>query len=117
MTVAEGTEVTQNVKNNNNIAWKNTSVVDILPDLSTDVSGVIAVGNYTNATKSYTLELHPEKNEYGKALYLEAEISLEMDTILYDAWTAGNSLSTNLNNAKNPKLKIVNDSIALLENL
>ncbi len=45
MTFPEGTFITDNVLNNNNIAWKNTTVVDIIPNTSSRIGGVVAVGN------------------------------------------------------------------------
>jgi subtilisin family serine protease len=117
MTFAEGIPIKPNVKNNNNIIWKNISVIDIIPGIVGAVGGVVAIGNTTDTQKAYTLELHPEKKEQGKALFQEAEISLEMDTVIYDAWLAGNEESTNFIDTKNPTLKIVNDSIALIENI
>lgn len=57
MTFPEGEAITQNVLNNNNIAWKNTTVVDIIPDFqtSTAIGGVVAVGNYFSQQKTFTL--------------------------------------------------------------
>jgi len=56
MTYLEGTSINQNVKNNNNIAWKNTTVVDLLPNTPSPIGGVIAVGNPTSLTNTYSLE-------------------------------------------------------------
>jgi subtilisin family serine protease len=117
MTFVEGTGITQNVKNNNNIAWKNTTVVDIIPGLITDVRGAVAVGNPTNTQRAFNLELHSDQNEFGNPLYQEAEIGIELDTVIYDAWVSGNSEENNFKQTKNPRIKIVNDSVALLNNI
>lgn len=116
MTFVEGTFITDNVRNNNNIAWKNTSVVNIIPDTPT-IGGLVAVSNPFTSSKTYTLELFPEAGEYGKALYEEAEIGIEMDEVLYQAWARGNKEKTNLKATSNGKKFIVSDSLARLENI
>jgi len=95
MTVPEGTLITDNVRNNNNIAWKNTTVIDIIPNTPT-IGGLVAVSNPFTGSKTYTLELFPETGEYGKALYEEAEIGIEMDEVLYQAWSRGNKQKSHL---------------------
>lgn len=89
MTFPEVSSIGQNVKNNNNIAWKNTTVVDIIEDSPSPIGGVVAVGNPFNQQKLFTLEIRPEQNELGKAIYDEAEVSIEMDDVFYDAWVRG----------------------------
>src|SRR5690606_13851204 len=108
--------ITDNVRNNNNIAWKNTTVVDIVPNTPT-IGGLVAVSNPFTSSKTYTLELFPEAGEYGKALYEEAEIGIEMDEVLYQAWARGNKEKSNLKATSNDKKFIVSDSLARLENI
>ncbi|WP_131459789.1 hypothetical protein [Aequorivita vladivostokensis] len=121
MTYPEGTFITDNVKNNNNIAWKNTTVIRINPD-SPSIGAVIGVSNPTNVAKNYSLELLASPNEPGKPIYQEAEIGIEMDDILYDAWERGTGSGTNfLTTANNHKLiatgnNVVIDNIALEAN-
>ncbi len=78
MTFPEGDFITDNVKNNNNIAWKNMTVVDIIPGVTTPVDVAVAVGNPTDQTESYTLEFYKEVYEAGKAIYEEAEVSITL---------------------------------------
>ena len=121
MTVAEGTSVWQNTRKNNNIAWKNTSVVDILPDTAPTPSpftgATVAIGNPFATAKSYRLELIKEDNETGKALYDEAEISITMDDAIFNGWEQGGELKSYLKNTKSNKTKIVLDNNAALDNI
>ena len=117
MTVPEGEFITANVKNNNNIAWKNMTVVDIFPDVPSPVAAAVAVGNPFDAAHSFTLEFVKEENEPGSALYDEAEITITLDNILLNAWTNGGSASTNLQGTPQNNVIIVENNHALIENL
>ena len=74
------------VRNNNNLAWKNLTVVDLIADRS---AAMVMVGNPSKSTKKYVLEFYKEKNEGGKAIFEEAEVRLEMDEKIYNAWKLG----------------------------
>lgn len=104
------------VKNNNNVAAKNVTVVDIIPNTPI-IGGVLAVSNHFSSSKTYTLEFFPEQDEPGKALYTEAEIGIEMDEVLYQAWSRGNKEKSNLKTTSNEKKFIVSDSLARFENI
>ena len=54
------------VRNNNNLAWKNLTVVDLIADRS---AAMVMVGNPSKSTKKYVLEFYKEKNEGGKAIF------------------------------------------------
>lgn len=74
------------VRNNNNLAWKNLTVVDLIANRS---AAMVMVGNPSKSTKKYVLEFYKEKNEGGKAIFEEAEVRLEMDEKIYNAWKLG----------------------------
>lgn len=91
MSFAETSNLAHNIVKNNNIVMKNTTVVDIEPDTTNPqpVGGVVAVGNPDTVANTFDLQLFPEANEAGKALYEEAEITITLDDILYNAWDNG----------------------------
>lgn len=95
MTFPEVTAITQNVKNNNNMAWKNTTIVDIYPNTPSQIGAVVAVSNPFSTVKAYTLQFVKGTDEPGQAIYDEAEVSIEMDAILYDAWSRGGEQGMN----------------------
>lgn len=118
MTFVEGEAITQNVLNNNNIAWKNTTVVDIIPDdTPSPIGGVVAVGNYFSQQKTFTLELVKENDELGKSIYEEAEVTIEMDDILYNAWQEGGKNEQNTDSTRIVNKRIVTGNNALFENI
>jgi len=117
MTFLEGTAITQNVLNNNNIAWKNTTVVDIIPDTPSPIGGVIAVGNFFNEQRTFTLELVKENNELGKSIYEEAEVTIEMDDVFYNAWTRGGRTGQNTDSTKIATKRIITNNNAIFDNI
>lgn len=117
MTFPETDEITLNVKNNNNIAWKNMSVITLQPDIITNPGATVAVGNPTSVSKAYDLEFQIDPNETGSSIYEEAEVSVEIDSILYNAWNTGGKLQQHFKNGKTNNRKIVIDNNARLENI
>lgn len=113
MTFPEETFITDNVKNNNNIAWKNTTVIEIIPG-TLAVGAVIGVSNPSNLTKTYRLELLADPNEPGKPIYQEAEIGILMDDVLFDAWERGNNNGTNYSTTANDhKIIAANNNVII----
>ena len=134
MTNEQDTYTSTNARKNNNIAWKNVTVVKASPqnrkcknwyhckkeDAQSDVrsfGGTISVGNPFNEAKAFSIELIKEEAETGKAIFEEVEGSLEMDQTLYNAWERGGKQSDLLNNANDEKKKLVKGNHATLNNL
>ncbi|MET3732328.1 S8 family serine peptidase [Moheibacter stercoris] len=84
-----GLNITNYVKNNNNVAWKNFNIVDLIDSPITSASFMIA--NLTEETKTYSLELNEENAAYQKSIYEEAEVRIVMDEFLHSKWLAGGS--------------------------
>jgi len=116
MTFPEETFITDNVKNNNNIAWKNLTIVVIDP-IPSPVGGIVAVGNFFNEPKEFTLEFFKETQEVGKPIYEEAEISITLDDVIYNAWDNGGKLLENFKSTKDSTKIIVENNYALIENI
>lgn len=116
MTFPEVNYITDNVRNNNNIAWKNTTVIEIIPNTSS-IGAVIGVSNPANTTKTYSLELLSDTNEPGKAIYQEAEIGVEMDDILFDAWERGSNNGANFTATANEQKLIATGNNMLIDDI
>lgn len=117
MTIPETGDLNANVRNNNNIAWKNVTVVDILPNNIVNPGGVVAVGNPFNQTKTFFLELEIADLETGKPIYQEAEVSIKMNDVLYQAWKRGGNESQFLDQTLEEKRKIVKGNHVILDNI
>jgi|TARA_R100000935_G_scaffold23315_1_gene42598 hypothetical protein len=116
MTTPENDNIVLNVWNNNNIVWKNTTVVDVVEN-SSNYGGVVAVGNYSNQQQSFDLVFVKDANEKGKAIYEEAEVGLEMDTTLYNAWQDGGKSQSQLKSTKDDYKKILTTNNSKLGNI
>lgn len=115
MTFPEGEIITNNVLNNNNIAWKNTTVVDIFPETSetVPVGGTIAVSNPFSGQRTFTLNLESAQGEPGKAINEEAEITITLDDLLYDAWVNGGRTKTSAEEIKPKTIKVTGGNATL----
>ena len=118
MSYTEVASIAQNVKNNNNLGWKNTTIVDLIPDLISHKGGVVGVSNPFNESKTFKLEFYAEPNENGKPIYEEAEVGVVLDSLLMASWYAGGSQGSNYVSptASNPKF-IATDDNMVIDNL
>lgn len=105
MTFTETVMTYDNVKNNNNIAWKNITVVERQAEIphdeecynSREVGGVIAVGNPFNGnSETYDLEFRTDEDFDGKSLVEQAEIKITLDDYTWQKWAAGGYLQENI---------------------
>lgn len=103
-----------NVQNNNNIAWKNVTIVDLVANRT---NGVIAVGNPFDEPRTFFLELVKEDLETGKPIYDEAEVTIKMDETLFNAWERGGKLAQQIDPTQDEKQKVVKGNNVILNNI
>ncbi len=103
-----------NVQNNNNIAWKNVTIVDLLANRT---NGVIAVGNPFDEPRTFFLELVKEDLETGKPIYDEAEVTLKMDETLFNAWERGGKIAQQIEGTLEEEKKIVKGNNVIIDNI
>ncbi len=115
ITFTNGSNINNYVKRNNNVAWKNINVVDMVGTPKTSAS--FTISNMTENTETYSLELVEENPAANKLLYEEAEIGIVMDSILYDKWAAGGSSISNADATKEPNIKRVSGELPKLDNI
>lgn len=104
MYTSEGSNLWLNVKNNNNIAWKNITVVDkqgIIgggDDCSLErmqvIGNAVGVGNPENEAKTYSIQFSVPKEETGISITEEGNVMLALDEKLYDKWVQGGKRGT-----------------------
>lgn len=75
------------VRENNNQAWRNLTVVGLYP--GKPIGGSVAVFNHSTATASFDLLFNADSAETGKLIIDEAEVTVVLDSVLYAAWEAG----------------------------
>jgi len=102
------------VKNNNNQAWKNITVVDLIADAT---SASVMVANPSDTPRTFFLELYKQDNEGGKAIFEEAEVTLTMDDVLFDAWERGGKIAQELDPTIEEKRKLVEGDNVILDDI
>jgi hypothetical protein len=87
MATPEGPDIDANVRANNNLAWRNLHIVELLAAMSTKVS--IKIMNPDKENRSIGLVIRsPEVQD--KASFLDVgEVNVEFDDVLLEAWRAG----------------------------
>ncbi len=103
------------VRNSNNLAWKNLTVVDLVNETTTTAS--VMVANPFNSSKTFNLELIKDNKETGKAIYEEAEVTLKMDDVLFNAWERGGKIAQEIEAKNDEKEKLVKGNNVLLNNI
>lgn len=116
MTFTETTDLVSNVSKNNNIAWKNVTIVDAIPNSEGKLGGVIAVGNPFDEIRTFNLNFEADNKETGKLIFEEAEITIHLDNILANAWDKGGKQGNNIK-FKNENTLIVTGDKASLDKL
>jgi serine protease len=105
MTFTEAASVYDNAKNNNNIAWKNLTVVDSFPGIVSNgdcfsdrvVGGTIAIGNpFDDIVDNYKLEFMLDDNNRGIPIFEQAEIKLTLDDLSWEKWIQGGQQAENI---------------------
>ncbi|MBI9066172.1 MAG: S8 family serine peptidase [Salinivirgaceae bacterium] len=101
------------VRNNNNLAWKNLTIVD----LETETTASVFVSNISNTARTFFIELQKATNEQGKALFDEAEVSIKMDDILFNAWEHGGKQAQLIDPTYEENKKLVKGNNVILDNI
>lgn len=102
------------VRNNNNQAWKNVTVVDLVADRT---SAMVMVANPSDDARTFFLELQQETNEEGKPIFDEAEVTLKMDDVLFNAWERGGKHAQLVEDKQDEKYKLVKGNHVILDNI
>lgn len=113
----ETSNLVTNVNSNNNIAWKNLTIISIPPAPVSDgeisetssINGVIAVGNNHNEIRDFALEIDidNETSDYNKKLFEESEITLIFDENLFNQWVNEGKIIDNLEEMKTTRTLLV----------
>lgn len=105
-----------NVRDNNNIAQTNISVITVDSNSGTKAGATIAISNPYGQIKSFNLNFLADTAEMGRKIFEEAEVSVILDEGLVNAWSAGGKLSHNITQIDTTTFRIIGDN-ASLDNL
>lgn len=102
------------VRENNNQAWKNLTVIGLVED---NTYALVMVANPFNTPRTFFLELQKDIDEGGKPIYDEAEVTIKMDQIIYDAWERGGKQAQLIEDKQEEKNKLVKGDHVILDNI
>lgn len=114
-----------NVKYNNNIAWKNLTIVNILPGIIGGswpddrlVGATVAIGNASDEAGRFDFEFSAPKNIYDESITELAEVRLTLDETTWQKWEDGGFKGANLRISREDRDQLlIEQPIARLENL
>lgn len=103
MHITEGTYIPDNVRNNNNIVWKNMEVYDI----NSGDKHWVFVRNHLDHAVSMRLNFGPATDiTYNPNMYEMGSFTVTLDQQLYTAWVNGGSVGNNITDIGNNTLQI-----------
>ena len=85
MTFTETNIIGINTKNNNNIIWKNVTVVN---DISWDKMGLV-VGNSTGILRNFNFLFKVPDEELSKPFTADGMVTIDLGKEIYDKWVSG----------------------------
>ncbi len=120
----DGSEIGRYVRRNNNVIWKNFSVVDLQEDNVNVVDGALSpgamlfVGNALGTGGTFDLEFTDPRFYHGNPVTAEADVTITLSTGLWDKWEDGGYLAENIEiiSAEEHRV-VVTGSPAWLKNL
>ena len=92
MSFPESSNVSNNIRNNNNIASLNVDVIEVHQGGS--ISGTIYVANWADVTETYCLKFKPVTTSIS--ITQEAEVTVKLGDVLYQAWQRGGGVSQDI---------------------
>ncbi|MCP1996537.1 hypothetical protein [Flavobacterium sp. HSC-61S13] len=114
MTFIERADLVSNVRNNNNIAWKNLSVIEV--EGNNPFGAYVLMMNPHKRIESYRIAF-TELTKGEKELFKEAEIRITLGSSLYEAWVRGGQKGRGVEiDKEGSSLRILSPN-AYLENL
>jgi hypothetical protein len=114
MAVAEGPDINANVRNNNNLVWRNLNIVDLLPDGSGDVT--FNVRNPDREIRTIALAIRLPKTPPTASFFSVGQVIVELDEALLKAWRQGGSRGTGFK-AEGRRVVITGAAGATFDNL
>ena len=108
MTYTETADSGANIRNNNNIAQKNVSVIN--PSPGNPIGATVGVGNAFPVQRDFIFEFKAKPLELDKLIYEEAEVTVELDDRLLQTWVKGGRSLENMKQISENTFLITDDN-------
>jgi subtilisin family serine protease len=113
MSSPETSNINKNTRENNNIAWKNVTVVEN----QESQQGAIVIGNWDFVPRTYSLRFVDDGIIHNdRRIYEEAEITAKLNDVLFTAWRRGGMQGINVSLGEERIVRITGEN-ARLDNL
>ncbi len=115
-----------NVRENNNIAWKNISVIEVQQGgvvggtWNDDqlVGATVHIGNATDEVNTFDISFGPSKFYSGNSVFDEAEVTVTFDETSWNKWSAGGKQRENIEISREHRRQVIlKNKNAKLKNL
>lgn len=106
-----GYGIGQFVRCNNNVAWKNLTVID-----GSNNKAVVWLQNHFNTAKKFRLHFTAHRNSKNESLSKYAETYIRLSPNVFKAWTSGGKKGNGISVVGENRLRITSDN-AILENI
>lgn len=103
-----GYEIGQFVRCNNNVAWKNLTVID-----GSNNKAVVWLQNHLSTTQKFRLHFTAHPNSQNESLNEYAETYIRLSSNVYEAWNAGGKKGTGISEAGENRLRITENNAML----
>ena len=103
-----GYEIGQFVRCNNNVAWKNLTVID-----GSNNKAVVWLQNHLSTTQKFQLNFTAHPNSKNELLNQYAETYIRLSPNVYEAWNAGGRKGTGISEAGENRLRITENNATL----
>ena len=110
MAVAEGSSVVANTRNNNNIVWKNVTVVNSIPCAQQDVEQVMVQNILSNqfAPMALRFQVTNKLTSATNAQFFQfGTMDVDLGPALFSEWQAGGSLGSGVTNFAGTMLRLL----------
>jgi hypothetical protein len=111
----EGANIGANVRNNNNLVWRNLNIIDLAEDKDT-ASASFIVRNPSWSTTPYSLLIRTPPSELDNSFTKLGQVFIQFDPLLLAAWQQGGSKGSGFINTPQGYL-VISPNGALFENL
>jgi len=97
----EDNNLYDNVRQNNNIAWKNVTIFDNQIGIVNTNTGCVNVRNFNDANIPFKIEVNIPNVEIGNSVFDHGSVYLELDSGIFNAWILGGAEGEFIQNSDN----------------
>jgi serine protease len=119
MALPETINMPANTQNNNNIIWKNITVVDLLTvdDQPKSFAGTISLSNPFEENHLFNLEFVIDDSDLEEPIFEAAEVTVKLDGVVLEKWVDGGMIGDLVSETRDKNTIEIEGNKASLQNL